>query len=318
MNEMNPWDSIQVPSRDVSARRVDHTHPLSFFWAKDYRGRYLFFCEFEEDTPLPSRFPSIAGIEILPPDDTRRLILILKSKSDWRMFFALCNDIVRTTFDIHKTSSSVAVIIRRLNRWREFLKKSSTLLLSEEKIKGLMGELLFIKKYMEPVFGIQQSILFWRGPEGYSQDFEINDCAVEIKCQSGVSSPHVKISSEDQLCSQLPHLYLHVVTLGRAVQEDGLTHNLPELVEEIRQQLLNQSPDMLEVFNDKIFEIGFVDLEEYNEYNYINTKMVTYAVVEDFPRICRKDLHEAIQKVKYSISLSHCETYLGVPDWMET
>lgn len=317
MNEMNPWDSIDTPSRDVSARRVDHTHPLSFFWAKDYRGRYLFFCEFGEDTPLPSKFPSIAGIEIFPPDDARRLILILKSKSDWRMFLALCNDIVRTTYDVHKTTSSVALIIRRLNRWREFLKKAKSPLLSEEKVKGLIGELLFIRNYLEPVFGIQQSIFFWRGPEGYSQDFEINDCAVEVKCQSGVSSPHVKISSEDQLCSQLPNLYLHVVTLGRAVQEDGLTHNLPELIKGIRDMLLADSSDMLEAFNDKIFETGYVDIDEYMEYNYVNTKIATYIILDDFPRICRKDLHEAVQKVGYSISLSHCEAYLGEPDWME-
>jgi len=195
MNSSNPWDSIDLPSRDVSARRVDHTHPLGFFWAKDNQGRYLFLCEFPEGTQLPPKFPDLKGVEVCPPGDGQRLILVLKEKSEWKIFHALCIDIVVATRDLHNLTSSVSVIVKRLNRWQEFLRNAKSRLLSEERIKGLLGELLFISDFLVPAFGIQQCLLFWLGPEGCSQDFEVNDSAVEVKCQSGVSIPYLKISS---------------------------------------------------------------------------------------------------------------------------
>ena len=317
MSEMNPWESIEIPSRDVSARRVDHTHPLNFFWAKDHQGRYLFFCEFEKDTPLPSKFPDLIGVEVFPPGKERRLVLLLKSKSDWEIFLALCTDIVKATQNIHQVTSSVAIIINRLNRWREFLTKAKSPLLSEDRIKGLMGELIFLKNHLMPAFGVEQSIEFWRGPDGYSQDFEVNDCAIEVKCQSGVSSPQVKISSEDQLCSQMPNIFLHVVTLGRASQDDSMSVHLPSILQEIRTLITPYSSDCMERFNDKVFKTGYINLDAYMDYSYIHTKDITYRVIEGFPRICRRNLYEAIKQVKYTISLSHCEPYLGFPDWME-
>jgi len=317
MNETNPWEDIEKPAKDVSARRVDHSHSLNFFWAKDSRDRYIFFCEFEEGTLLPSSFPRLSGIEVFSPGNRKRLVLVLKSKNDWKLFLALCIDIVRATREIYKTTSSVNIIIRRLNRWREFLKTSKSLLLSEEKIKGLMGELLFLSNYMVPSFGVKQAVLSWRGPEGYSQDFEVNESAIEVKCQSGASSPYVKISSENQLCSQLPNLFLQVFTLSRADSEDNQSLNLPSLIESIRHLIFGEVPDVIDEFNNKLFETGYIDLDDYKMFNYININSVTYEVRGDFPRICRGSLHPAIQRVTYSICLSHCESYLMKPDWLE-
>ena len=43
---INPWDEITPPIKDLSARRVDHSHPLDLFWARDHLGSYLFVYEF--------------------------------------------------------------------------------------------------------------------------------------------------------------------------------------------------------------------------------------------------------------------------------
>jgi hypothetical protein len=317
MNSSNPWDSIELPSRDVSARRVDHTHPLGFFWAIDNQGRYLFLCEFPEGTLLPTKFPDLAGVEIYPPGKGQRLILALKAKSEWKIFHSLCNDIVIATRDLQHLTSSASVIVKRLNRWQDFLKNSRPSLLPEERIKGLLGELLLINKYLVPVFGIQQSLLFWRGPEGYSQDFEVNDSAIEVKCQSGVSTPHVKISSEDQLCCQLSHLYLHVFTMGRAAIEETMSINLPKLIADIRKMIRTNAPDSMENFNDKLFQTGYIDQDEYSNFNYIVSRSMTYKVTEGFPRICRNQLHDGVQRVRYTIALSHCEPFRKMPEWME-
>lgn len=317
MSSSNPWESIELPSRDVSARRVDHTHPLGFFWAKDNQGRYLFVCEFPEGTQLPPKFPDLTGVEIYPPGKGQRLILVLKEKSEWKIFHALCGDIVVATRDLHLLTSSVSVIVKRLNRWQDFLRNSKSRLLSEERIKGLLGELVFIRDYLVPAFGIQQSVLFWRGPEGYSQDFEVNDSAIEVKCQSGVSTPNVKVSSEDQLCCQLPHLFLHVFTMGRAAVEEELSINLPEVIVQVRNLICTASPESIEAFNDKLFQTGYIDLDEYRNFNYIIARSMTYKVTEGFPRICKNQLHDGVHKVSYAIALSHCEPFREMPEWME-
>ena len=45
----NPWVKIAPPSKDLSARRVDHEHPLNLFWARDHMGKYLLIYEFSEE-----------------------------------------------------------------------------------------------------------------------------------------------------------------------------------------------------------------------------------------------------------------------------
>src|SRR5258708_17450041 len=125
--------------------------------------------------------------------------MLLNDKGNWELFFSLCNDLVEATDHINDSAEAVQKIMIRLNRWHEFLKKRHPGLLSEEKILGLIGELLFIKNHLIPVFGPGQSIKFWQGPEGLPQDFNVNESAIEVKCQSASRSDTVRISSADQL-----------------------------------------------------------------------------------------------------------------------
>ena len=60
---INPWEEIKQPAKDVSARRVDHKHPLDLFWAKNHLGKYLLIYEFvSDDTNI--KLPKLSGIEI--------------------------------------------------------------------------------------------------------------------------------------------------------------------------------------------------------------------------------------------------------------
>jgi len=313
----NPWLDIQTPGKDVSARRVDHKHPLDFFWAKDQSGRYLFFCEFSNEINLPKSLPKLKGFDLLKSQEENRLILGLRDKNDWELFLALCNDIVSFTRKEHQFSTSIAIILNRLDRWHHFLKNKRKEILTEEEIKGLIGELHFLKKYLIPTFGIKQAIRFWQGPEGFAQDFNVDDGAIEVKCQSGSSTPFINISSTDQLCPQLPNMYLFVITLGKTNSENIAAVNLPILVNIIRQNLISESPDQLERFNDLLLNIGYIDSDIYLDYSYLLTNERMFEVREGFPRICPKDVHQGILKVSYSIKLSNCKSFENKPTWME-
>src|SRR5690242_17713129 len=86
MKMNNPWDDINLPAKDVKARRIDHMHPLDLFWAKDYSGRYLFIFEYLADNSLARITPpDLVGIQAtfvpaVGQTDKNRLILLLNEQ----------------------------------------------------------------------------------------------------------------------------------------------------------------------------------------------------------------------------------------------
>lgn len=319
----NPWKEISIPAHDVFSRRVDHTHPLNLFWARDPYGRFLFIYEFVSPDNLPDKFPLLNGIEVrlLTPEQHQSnnymLLLILKDKKDWQIFSSLCSDIIASTREFDKNNQATRIILRRLKRWQEFLQKSRSELLSEKEIKGLIGELLFIVKHLAPAFGMGQAIQFWQGAEDMPQDFNIENCAVEVKCQLGTTAPSVHISSADQLCTQLSTMYLYVVTLGKTDAEAENVVNLPTLIGQIRHELETAAPSALERFNNLIYQTGYMDLDEYYEYSYLFSTEQMFFVGQGFPRLCPSDLVHGIIRLSYDINLLDCEPFIATPDWIQ-
>ncbi len=316
----NPWNAISPPSDDVSARRIDHTHPLDLFWARDFKGRYLFVCEVETDERLEKyKLPELEGVQatFMPLDGKIRLILSLNDKSNWEMFFALCNDLVQATRVAKDSVVAVSIIQRRLQRWHDFLKNSRSDILPEQTIKGLIGELFFVRKYLMPKFGSGTAVSFWMGPEGAPQDFCINDSAIEVKCQLGTTQPYVRISSAEQLCPQLPEMFLYVVTLGKARVDNPVAVTLPLLVDALRQELEAEAPQQLERLNDLLFGLGYFESDKYQDYCYVITDEQMFGVVDGFPRVVAENLPTGVIKVSYDVGLSECMPFEKWPDWME-
>jgi len=308
----NPWKEIKAPVKDVSALRVNPNHPLDLYWAMDHIGRYLFIYEYPENSEIiindPPDLEGVETISMSTKNNNSRLVLVLKDKTNWELFFSLCNDLLNATAHIKSSTAASSTILNRLRRWHDFLRKNRLNILSEEKIKGLIGELFFIKQYLIPKYGSADAISFWIGPEGAPQDFNINNCAIEVKSQLGGTIPSVKISSLDQLFSQLPKLFLYVVTLGKAPNDHNDLINLPSLIEEITGYLEKES-DHLNIFQDKLLEVGYYYSQKYLDYNYLLTNEQIYSVHDDFPRICPNDVRQGISRVTYNIELSECSKY---------
>ena len=146
----------------------------------------------------------------------------------------------------------------------------------------------------------------------------MNESAIEVKSQSGATSPYVKISSADQLCTQLPEMYLFVVTLGRAALETKNSINLCQLVSQIRERLKSEGSTHIERFNDLLYTVGYIESDRYLDFNYLTTGQKMYRVSEGFPRICSKSLHPGVLNLSYSISLAACAEFEGQPSWMHT
>ncbi|MEI8366352.1 MAG: PD-(D/E)XK motif protein [Parachlamydiaceae bacterium] len=319
-NVNNPWNTITPPSNDVSARRIDHTHPLDLFWARDFHGYYLLICEVDsEDRVARHKLPELAGIDatFMPLEKKIRLILTLNENANWEMFFALCNDLVEATRCARSSADAVSIIQRRLVKWSDFLKKRRSGILEEQAIRGLIGELHFIKKYLIPGFGPSAAVSFWMGPEGAAQDFSINDSAIEVKCQLGTTHPYVRISSAEQLSPQLPEMYLYVVTLGKARADHPDAVTLPWLVAYIRSELEAEAPQQAERFNNLMLGLGYFDSEKYLEFSYVIADSQMFEVREGFPKIPIESLRSGIIKVTYDISIAECLPFEKWPEWIK-
>ncbi len=309
----NPWEPIIAPTRDVSASRIDSEHPLDLFWAKDHKGRYLLVYEYPSNSNVIIKNPpSLEGIETIAnrsSEEISRLILILKEKDNWELFYSLCQDLLRATETSKTPETASGVILTRLRRWQKFLKNKRLDILPEEKIKGLIGELLFIRNQLIPKYGSTDAIKFWQGPEGSPQDFNINQIAVEVKCQMGGSIPSIKISSADQLYSQLPDLFLYVVTMGKSDLENSESVNLNQLVGQLDTLLNRESSPSINRFEDLLIEAGYIYNEKYNDFNYVISASQVFKVLDNFPRIIPSDIKPGITKINYSICLADCAPF---------
>ncbi len=317
----NPWAAIEKPSTDLNVRLVDENHPLKLYWGVDAKNRYSFAYDAATGAlPQKRSLPALAGLEIYVAQQGQRgkMVLLLQNNSDWEIFHALCWDLVRATVSVKDELAASAIILRRLQRWQELLRKNRPQILTPEEIKGLMGELLFLRQPLATVFGFDDAITAWRGPEDGPQDFAIKETAIEVKCQAGGSKPVVRISSAEQLCPQLPEGYLVVYTLARQSTDEPDALTLNSMVAEIRSALAGASVSSRERFEDLLYMAGFIAREEYEDYRFSVVAVKCYKLDDGFPRIISSDLIPGVESVSYSVRLENCSEFQARPVWWPT
>lgn len=314
----NPWKDIQRPSADFSARLINESHPLRLYWGRDSQGRYLFIFEVENSaTPDGKSLPRLTGISVAvsKTGENHKLVLMLNDTSNWELFHALCDDLVRATQCVENQKSAGTIFLRRLTRWQDFLKRERPGIMPVERIKGLIGELLFLTNKVTAAFTWEESVNFWKGPEEAPQDFAIHETAIEVKCQSGGSKPTVRITSAEQLEPQLPEGYLAVYTLASADKEDPNGFTLNSLVADIRSKLEETSEAARERFEDLLFMAGYIYSEEYERYRFTKVALRCYKIEENFPRIRTTGLSQGIERITYSLKLEACASFEKTPIW---
>jgi hypothetical protein len=314
----NPWSVINRPASDFNVRLVDNHHPLLLYWGVDARNRYLFVYDGEaEAMPELKSLPNLSGIAtaVFREGERAKLVLILHETVNWELFHALCSDLVRATAQVADASHGPLIVLRRLKRWQDFLKKERSELLPMEKIKGLIGELLFLSEPVAKAFGWDDAVSFWKGPEDAPQDFAIHDTAVEVKCQAGGSRPSVRITSVEQLNSQMPDAYLVVYTIATASGEESDHFNLNSLVDTIRGNLDTASELARERFEDLLYLAGYVSSEKYLEWHFTKIAVKCFKIVEGFPRISPSSVPEGVDSLSYVLQLEACVSFAEKPHW---
>jgi hypothetical protein len=310
MNE-NPWRNIPAPSAgDLSALRVDPASPHGFYWAKKSDGRISLVLSLSEAHDLSYMLPQLRGIEVTWVPEQRQLQMVLASISDQEIFHNLCEDLVHSASPAIGEADCVQLLLTRLTRWQRLMSKGGLNILDERRIRGLLAELLLLRDEFIPRYG-PASIRCWRGPDGYPQDFSINDVNIEVKAHLSGSLPEIEISSIDQLWVDHGLLFLRVQHLS-ASPESG--ESLPDVVGEISRLLENDS-DAISEFEERLAAVGYIDLQIYRRYRYLQGPATCFLVDQDFPRLDPKNSPKGVERVRYALNLGDCSKYSSAIQW---
>ena len=176
--------------------------------------------------------------------------------------------------------------------------------MSDNEIIGLIGELLFLQDYVIPQWGISKALESWMGPEKTHKDFSMDTDWYEIKAiNSGKDS--VKISSLEQLDSEIDgHLAVYCLEkMSPSFSGIKLNTVVTNLLAKMG------TPNNREAFLSKLSLYNFDFSPEYDNYVYSLIGFSMYSVSGDFPRLCKRDISTAINKIQYDIILSEIEEY---------
>lgn len=302
----DPWSNIHPSSTDnmLNGILADKSNILEFYWAKDTFGNLLFVLSASSKIIPNAKIPKLHGININIGKHERnnQLIFALEAKEYRDKFYTLCMDLVSSTKELHDEKYAVNTVLHRLDKWQHFLKNSRKII-DKRQLKGLAGELLFLKDYLLEKYNAEEALIFWKAPLQSVHDFEFDNFSVEVKTKSSVNS--INISSYEQLFSELDHLLLYIATLSDSTLKTPKAFNIYTLIDDIKNAISDTALE--ERFENLLMQYGFIGLEEYRDYWFLFVSDEFYEVKEGFPRII--NLPVGIENLTYRVNLEKCKAF---------
>ena len=295
----------------MSALRVDADLGLDVFWTRDHQGRIGIQFTLASQTSSPPKPPRLKGISTWTQNSPPSVRLTLAEEKDWEIFLSLAEDLLHQCGKNQDRTDLLGRLYARLGRWQRLLEKERRRVLSEQEIRGLMGELNFLRQELVPRFG-PASVSFWQGPSGAPQDFAVGLMVLEIKTRSPRSPSRIAISSPQQLWPSLPDMYLVVypVAVSNAIEEG---ESLASLVNVLRKLL--EGSAQAEEFEEKLESLGYLDLPEYEEQHFVVGPAESYRVREGFPSIPPGGIPAGVVDVRYWLELETCRDFRAEVPW---
>jgi len=308
----DPWKDIAPPAAigSINAKRVDPDVRWGFFWGRSIDRKCLFVLTHAPDVVVGGRLPNLRGVEItdVPRSDHEHMLMFKLLEDVHRdIFQRLCRDIVSATTTATNEAEALALCLNRTWRWHHLLRGGGDTRLSVDEQKGLAGELLVIERHLLSCLTPRSILESWRGPLDAPKDFEIGRICVEAKARRGAATPHIAISSADQLdISGVDELFLYVVDVDQAPADTASSFTITDLAGRVRDRLLSTDASVSENLDRLLSAAGFEWSDDYSDTQFVEGSSQLFRVTEDFPRISSSALASGIGNVRYSISLQDC------------
>ena len=223
------------------------------------------------------------------------------------VFFIFCESLIESIVGEQDESKAINKIKDRYYSWKLLLKTKGRM--SYELYQGLYGELYFLYSELAQQSSLEEAVMAWVGPDGYSKDFSVENNWFEIKT-IGTSSTTVKINSLTQLDSEIDGKLVVITVEKMSDQFNTGLCGVHQLYEAILTNLNN--PILKEEFVNKVLKYGYIDDDNaLNNHKYEVKSIRYYKVDKDFPKLTRTNVNNpAFSNVTYEILINAIEKNL--------
>lgn len=287
-------------------QRIDPEHPVALYIGLDGNARYSLFCITET---LPSK--GLTSSRIITVfvgkryDGTFGITFSLADQAFADHFISFCADMIRASRSVKDPKKTADFMCARYVQWQKAFSRNNNGLLSPSEIKGLIGEMYFLKSSLIPRYGEAAALSAWCGPEMSDRDFECQDTWFEVKATvSGAAA--VSISSVEQLDTDRSG-HLVVIFLDKTSTADVSALTLNKMYHMLRKSL---SSDLLaQKLDTVLLSFGYYENDAYDAYCFRYSGAASYSVDSDFPCMRRKNIPIAAQNVRYDLSLAAIQEF---------
>ena len=237
------------------------------------------------------------------------LCIILNDDYFKDLFDDLILSVYCKIYQVSNPEEYSGMFIKHFTKWSAFFENKKYGILSPQAIKGLFGELTYLKELLISAnIGVNDILQSWRGPYDNVHDFMSDFKDTEIKTISNTEN-YVKISSEFQLeCPQGKELFLSVIT----VSCDQTGKNIKDLINEIRDMNYNNGGDC-SIFLKALLQKGITlsNMDEYDQLRFITVSLISYDCNKvNFPKFTSEEIPEEICKVTYHLQLNLMDNFI--------
>lgn len=286
-------------------QRVETSHPIPWYIGLDGRNRYSLFAITKNQPKSISSTKLMSVFVGERKDGNYGVTFSLIEKRNVDLFVHFCEDIISYTRTVSSPDFAADLICSRYIQWQKAFAKTDGKLLSYEQIKGLLGELCFLKMRLMPQYGPEKAVESWSGIEATDQDFSCDGTWYEVK--STVSgSQTVKISSVEQLDVETDG-HLIVVVLDKTSEADTSKLTLNGMVELVVGSIPSKVGQ--ENLMNRLLAYGYYFDKAYDKVGFKYNGMTSYMVRSDFPCLRKKNMPPSVQNAKYDLSLAGIDLF---------
>lgn len=301
MNVAERYKEFVHPSK---FSRVDSNHILELHIGLDEKGRKSIELRAKYK---PRKVISSGAIEVnqYKKDAYNTIRFSLCNEEISGLFYKFCDDLIEQTRGLTDESEGYQAIVNRYYQWKKLFTSKGNNLLSEYEVMGLIGEILFLQRYLKPIIGLEEGLAGWSGQEMTHKDFSYQDSWYEVKTVSSGKNT-VKISSIEQLESDVPGELIVYKLERMSEMYDGITLN----------KLVFDTANMLPIQDDRDKFLNKVALLGYMYNNYYDTlvfevkEFTRYKVFDGFPVLTKDNLPAQIVKASYEIDLAQIKDFI--------
>lgn len=295
------WDSMPAVGNGFLKLGIEHPLDLQIGYSQSSYKSFVVM-----DTGIIESIPSSFAVKVTNiqlVNHTWILEFQLVHPSFEEEFLRLCWDMIEYSL---KEENALNLLIHRYMTWQKLLQYENKSIMSFQRQKGLLGELIFMSKMIDDI-GVEEAVDSWTGPDGSDQDYLFPSEWAEIKSVS-LASETVRISSLQQLQQEMEGKLIIYILESTTAGDNRIS--LVDVVNEINTKLANNAR-YLDRFDLKLYKYGYRKNHE-NEYRENQFRFIEkreYVVNDAFPKLVGNNVSSEIVSCKYELSLAAIEKY---------